>query len=329
MATRKEHDGVVVATVCVCGLAGSVTGDDEGRRARSSARQEHVMSTKQVAPSRREQVEARTRRTRAWRCASEALGAIAVRKVRLLLPHAKIPYDAEPQRHPFFDASMSFDVPRPARPLLKDRMRASRLQELFSDTLWQGSDHGKHLAVVVPHPRLGIKIWRGQARHVAVVSQRRQARGALDVGVGRCGSRRSRAIWWFCRRRQRLFEDQLGQAARRLGEVRLQVWCGHGGGASWSRGAARGEPVVILQRGGRGAAVAPRGRNDRGFLARGIAEDGLDVLVAALVGTPVRVAEALMDRVDVELLDERLVRGLRGQDFWVRHFARLIGLFCV
>jgi hypothetical protein len=44
-----------------------------------------------------------------------------------------------------------------------------------------------------------------------------------------------------------------------------------------------------------------------GFFPDCIAEDGFDVLVAALVGLPVRVAERLRDRMDVELFDERLV----------------------
>jgi hypothetical protein len=44
-----------------------------------------------------------------------------------------------------------------------------------------------------------------------------------------------------------------------------------------------------------------------GFFADGVAEDGLDVLVAALVGLPVMVAEGFVDCMDVELVEESLV----------------------
>lgn len=67
----------------------------------------------------------------------------------------------------------------------------------------------------------------------------------------------------------------------------------------------------------RGAAGVLGGSDHGSFLLLGVAEDGLDVLVAALVGAPVWVAEGLVDGVDVELLEEGCVGCLRGEHFGV------------
>ncbi|PNY25022.1 hypothetical protein TCAP_05041, partial [Tolypocladium capitatum] len=64
--------------------------------------------------------------------------------------------------------------------------------------------------------------------------------------------------------------------------------------------------------GRRRAAADVLGSRQRGGLPPGcVADYGFEVLVAALVGPPVAVAEVLVDGVDVELLDELLVRNLR------------------
>ncbi len=49
------------------------------------------------------------------------------------------------------------------------------------------------------------------------------------------------------------------------------------------------------------------GGHQGGFFADCVAENGLDVFVAALVGLPVVVAEGFADGMDVELVDELLV----------------------
>lgn len=76
------------------------------------------------------------------------------------------------------------------------------------------------------------------------------------------------------------------------------------------RGRPAGREAVVPRRGRGGAAVVLGRRVDGSFLARGVAQDGLDVLVAALVRSPVRVAEALVDGVDVNLVDQLLMRYL-------------------
>ena len=64
--------------------------------------------------------------------------------------------------------------------------------------------------------------------------------------------------------------------------------------------------------------------HERGLSASCVAENGLDILVATLVGFPVAVSEGLWDLVDVELFDESLVGiGFRG---WRGHIEFEFGL---
>lgn len=74
------------------------------------------------------------------------------------------------------------------------------------------------------------------------------------------------------------------------------------------RGSACGQAIVSCGRGI--SASLLRGRQSGRFSSRGIAYNGLEVLVSALVGFPVLVSEGLVDGVDVELLDKLLVLDL-------------------
>jgi hypothetical protein len=49
------------------------------------------------------------------------------------------------------------------------------------------------------------------------------------------------------------------------------------------------------------------GGHEGGFFAHCVTEDGLNVLIAALIGFPMGVSEGLWDLVDVDLFDESLV----------------------
>lgn len=164
---------------------------------------------------------------------------------------------------------------------------------------------------------------------------RGQARSALNVGVSGTWCRRGRTVCRLRRCRQCLFKNELGQAARSLSQVRLQAGGTARRGNCWSRGAACGEAVIVVGCRSRRAAVVLWGGNDGGFLARSVAEDRLDIFVAALVGTPIRIAKFLVDRMDIELFDECLMRSLCSLSFWVRHcdivegVSKVQGGYCV
>lgn len=190
-------------------------------------------------------------------------------------------------------------------------MRASRLQVLLRHALGQAADEAEDLPVVVPQPALWVEVRRGQARDVAVALGVGERGRALDVGVRGAGRRRGRPRGGAL---EALLQHQLAQAAGGLGEVGAARASRAPSRRGRRRRGARGREAVLVDggRGRGGAAVAVLGRRDRrGLFAGGVAQDGLDVLVAPLVRPPVGVAEGLGDRVDVELVDERLVRQLR------------------
>lgn len=203
---------------------------------------------------------------------------------------------------------------------LQNRMRSSSLEILLCIALRQAPNEPKHLCVVIPQSRLRILVRRRQARDVAVPSLGCQARRALDVRVRstRCARPSRRQTPRRGTGPQALLEDQLGQAARRLREI------GCGGSTSIRRsvgggaGAACREAVVVgvvVDAGGREARDVVEGGCGRGgkigFSSRRFTQNGLDVLVAALVGLPARVAEGLVNGMDVELFEEGVVGGLR------------------
>lgn len=194
-------------------------------------------------------------------------------------------------------------------------MRTTRFKILLSRALRQSPNQPKHLLVVIPQPRLGIDVRRRQPRDIAVPLRVRQRRRRLDVGVR--NTRARAASGTTAVGTKALFENQLRQAARGLREVRVVVVVVAAAVAGGGRRGAAGREAVIVAaapasrrprwRGCGAGFLLLRGRQGRGLAAGGVAEDGLDVLVAALVGFPGRVAEALMDGMDVELVEEGLV----------------------
>ncbi|KFY62292.1 hypothetical protein V496_04657 [Pseudogymnoascus sp. VKM F-4515 (FW-2607)] len=116
------------------------------------------------------------------------------------------------------------------------------------------------------------------------------------------------------RRRRLNIHHQLTQVPARLRQVRRLTPVGRARGG---RGVACGGCAAgLVAARGCGAAVVLRGHEGGGFFAGGVAENGLDVFVAALVGLPGGIAEVSRDVVDVELLDEGLVGCLGGGDFF-------------
>lgn len=115
---------------------------------------------------------------------------------------------------------------------------------------------------MIAHASFWVKIRRRKASDVAIVLGVCQRRGRLDVGIG--GAGRGHRPW----RPEAFLQYELGKTARSRDAI-----------TSRRDGAA-----TILRRDER-----------RGFPLRRVTEDGLEVLVAALVGAPVGVAKSFVD----------------------------------
>ena len=161
-------------------------------------------------------------------------------------------------------------------------MRASCSQIPLVHVLRHCPNCSKHLLVMVPQSRLGICVRRRQPGDVAVLLLRAwvEAGRRLDVCVCR---RRPCRISRGC-----TAIPLQNQPVKTLGCLRNVWWSTNAG---WRRRAAVGLCV-----------------HHRGFLARRFAEDLFEVLVAALRRLPAWVAERLVYSVDVELIEQRLMR---------------------
>lgn len=198
---------------------------------------------------------------------------------------------------------------------LQDRMCPSSFKVLLRNPLPQSPQHPKDLLVVISQSRLRIRIWRRQPRNITVMLRMCQRRRALDIHIRSSGSCSSSCCRSCFACHQIPLQNQFRQVPARLRQVRrLQLigCCGHG-----CRVSGGGYAGLVRLRCG-SAAVVLCGHQRRCFSSRYVAQDGLDVLVPPLVGPPRWVAEGLGDVVDVELLDECLVCGLGGGDFFGR-----------
>lgn len=166
------------------------------------------------------------------------------------------------------------------------------------------ADGCKDLLVVVPQPRLGVRVGGWQPGDVAVVPLAAgvEARCRLDIRVRSC--RPVTHVHDGCS--AVLLEHKRTETLGGLGNVRRPIEAAHRSYRTSCSG------FSVWQNGSRHAAVVLR-RHDRRIFARGFGDDLAKVLVAALRRLPVLFAERLADGVDVELIEESLVRLLVGR----------------
>lgn len=166
-------------------------------------------------------------------------------------------------------------------------MRSSQLQITLRHTLRQRPDDPEDLPIVIPQSRLRVRVRGRQPRDIAVPSllRRVQRRRRLDVrvGHGRAGLERRSGV---------LLQDQRGQVLGCLRDVGIP------GGAVGGRLRAVGADGRGGGQGSRRSGVGLCGHLG-GLFARALGEELLDVLVAALRGLPVRIAERARDVCDV------------------------------
>lgn len=178
-------------------------------------------------------------------------------------------------------------------------MSTSRFEITLRNTLPQRSDYPKDLLIMIPQPGLRIRIRRRQPRDITIplLMRRMQRRRRLDIRIRHrrpCEPSSSTHI---------LLRHQIRQVLRRLRDVGLST---AGSTSAGSLGTIRRSTSGWGER-RRRARVVLRRHHGGCFLAGGIGEELLHVLVAPLRGLPVRVAEGARDRGDVELVEELLV----------------------